>query len=91
MARLGGPAGWAKLISDDRNKRVRPAHVLGGGAQLLLPCRARARRKDLVQGRRADLHQGRAAEVMRVDCGALGGCPRKTRPALSAIVAVGEA
>ena len=73
MARRGRPAGLAQSILADLNKMVRPAQVLGGGAQPLLPCRARAMLKDLGQGRRADLHQGLAAEGMRLAFGAIGG------------------
>ena len=73
MAILGRPAGLATLSIDDLTKMVRPAHVLGGGAKPLLPCRALAMRTDLVQGRLADRHQSLAAEVLRLDFGAIGG------------------
>jgi hypothetical protein len=37
------------------------------------------------------VHVGLPDDIPRVTKTPLGGCPRKTRPALSAIVAVGEA
>jgi len=72
MTILHRTAGFAQIIIDDLDEMLRPAQVLGGGAEALLARRALAVLKHLGQRRLADIHQGLAAEVMRLDLRLMG-------------------
>src|SRR5262245_10838290 len=72
MAPGGARAGLPQVIVNDLDERVGPAQVLGGGGESILPRRAFAMGKHLVQRRLPHIHQGLATEVMGLDFGMLG-------------------